>query len=55
MSEVATLPPIMMGQFEVIPTRRGWRLMEWRYDASGRYASVHRRFMDRPLLRSMSP
>lgn len=53
MSEVATLPPRMMHQFEVIPTRRGWRLVVWEYAGWGRYYPRFIKFMDWPKLRSM--
>jgi len=54
MSDVATLPPVHMGQFEVIPTIRGWRLVLWEYDEQqARYRPKFIKFMDWPKLRRM--
>lgn len=44
-----------MAQFEVIPTRSGWRLVEWRWCQFGtNYQPQHIKFMDWPALRSMT-
>lgn len=53
MSEVATFPPVVMGQFEVRPTVRGWFLFEWQYDAHGNYVAVKRQELPLPRLQRM--